>query len=371
MNQLTRYMLKAVAIALLFATACLTFAVWLTQILRFLELVVDAGAPASIFFQLLILTVPKFLEIVLPISLLGSILFIYNKLLADNEIIVMKAAGLDTLTIIKPVIILTGFLSLFLFILGGWLAPMSHAQLQSLKNHVKSHYSSVLLREGVFNSFNDDFTVFVREKLENNHLKGILIHQSSEKETTPSTIFAKEGQLIQDEDTIKIILKEGSRQQQDSKTGYVSRLDFDNYTVDITPEKQEKRQRWVEPDERLLTELLQPNIHNRRDVLYYPAFVADFHRRITSPFLMFSFAMIAVCCLLKGSFDRRGQNKRILQAVVLTIITQAAYLSFVNLSASNNWYIIATYIIAILPTLICWYLLIDQERKQMERETKI
>lgn len=358
MNLLTRYIFKTVAVALIFVTVCLTFAVWLTQILRFLELVVDAGAPAGVFFELLVLTVPKFLELVLPIALLGSLLFIYHKLIADNEIVVMRAAGLDPVTLIKPVLILCGLLGIFVFVLGGWISPVAHAKLQALKEYVQSQYSSVLLREGVFNSFNGDITVFVREKNENNRLKGIVIHQSaSEGQTTPSTIIAKEGQLIQEDDSIQIVLKHGSRQQKDENTHYVSRLDFDNYTVDITPKKRALRTRWIEPDERTLDALLEPDIHNVRDVTFYPAFVAEFHRRISAPFLIFSFAMIAMTCLLSGGYDRRGQNKRILLAVCLAIVVQSSYLTFINLAAGDNWFVIGIYLSVILPIIICWKIL--------------
>lgn len=369
MDLLTRYIFKTVAIALIFVTACLTFAVWLTQILRFLELVVDAGAPAGVFFELLILTVPKFLELVLPIALLGSLLFIYNKLITDNEIVVMNAAGLSSTTLIKPVLILSGFLAIFMFILGGWLSPLSHAKLQSLKEYVQSQYSSVLLREGVFNSFNGDITVFVREKSDDNYLQGILIHQStSAEQTTPSTIIAKEGHLLQENDSIKITLKNGSRQQKDSKTNYVSRLDFDNYTVDITPKKRALRERWAEPDERTLPELLTPDVTNVRDVRFYSAFISEFHRRISAPFLIFSFSLIAMTSLLIGGFDRRGQNKRILLAVLLAIIVQSSYLTFINLAASNSWFVIGIYASVILPIIFCWKMLHPKVKVQFNEK---
>ena len=91
----TRYLFKNLLNATLFTAVTLTLVVWLTQSLKLLELVANSDAPPKLFLQLVGLTLPKFLEIILPLSLVTAVLFMYNKLIMDNEIIVMRACGVD------------------------------------------------------------------------------------------------------------------------------------------------------------------------------------------------------------------------------------------------------------------------------------
>jgi hypothetical protein len=68
MNSLSRYILRNLVIAAIFVTLALSFAVWLSQALRLLELVAGGNAPVSTFLGLLVLTLPNFLYVILPIA---------------------------------------------------------------------------------------------------------------------------------------------------------------------------------------------------------------------------------------------------------------------------------------------------------------
>ena len=140
MNKLTQYTSMTLLTAIIFIALSLTLVVWLTQILRFLELVVDAGAPIGIFFELLLLTIPRFLTVVLPFATVGGVLFIFHKFLVDNELVVMRAAGLSPWQIIKGAVGLSIFLGLLMFFLSGWVAPMSYAKVQELKQTITNKY---------------------------------------------------------------------------------------------------------------------------------------------------------------------------------------------------------------------------------------
>ena len=72
----------------------MTGIVWLTQSLRFIDLIVIKGLPIEIFINLTILIIPKLLVTIIPfIGFLAS-LITYLRLNNDSEIISMKSAGI-------------------------------------------------------------------------------------------------------------------------------------------------------------------------------------------------------------------------------------------------------------------------------------
>ena len=99
MGTLDRYVLRQVLIATVLVAATLTCAIWLTQSLRFVELIVNRGLTIGTFFYLTLLLLPSFLWLLLPISLFAAVLFTYLRLTTDSELVVMEGSGhLPTLT---------------------------------------------------------------------------------------------------------------------------------------------------------------------------------------------------------------------------------------------------------------------------------
>jgi len=108
MHGLTRYILRQNLATTIFVTAALSAAIWLTQSLRLVDLIVNRGLSAELFLYLGVLILPRFIDIVLPIGIFIAVLFTYNKLIAESEIVVMRAAGLSQFGLARPAFILSG-----------------------------------------------------------------------------------------------------------------------------------------------------------------------------------------------------------------------------------------------------------------------
>src|ERR1700735_2441487 len=104
LTALNRYILRQCLSGMLFVTGALTAAVWLAQSLKLVDLIVNRGLSAEIFLYLSLLIVPKFLDIVLPIGTFIAVLFVFNKLITESELVVMRSAGLSPFGLAQPVL---------------------------------------------------------------------------------------------------------------------------------------------------------------------------------------------------------------------------------------------------------------------------
>ena len=114
MNGFTLYVLRQLFVGMVLVTIGLTCIIWLSQSLRFVEMIVNQGVTASTFIYLTMLMLPNFLTVILPIALFCVTLFIYSKLVSDHEIVIMRAAGESQIALAKPAIIM----ALIVVILG-------------------------------------------------------------------------------------------------------------------------------------------------------------------------------------------------------------------------------------------------------------
>lgn len=331
-----RYVLRQMALATGFVALALTIVIFLTQSLRFLELVMESGASAASFWMLTLLALPRFLELILPISLMAATVFVYNRMILDSEIVTLRAAGLSALRLSRPAILLSVGVGVFLLLVTCWLAPVSVTGMQSMRQIIKAHYSTLMFREGVFNSVGNGLTVYVRKRTAEGDLEGILIHDARESLNRPVTVLAKRGVLTLTPQGQQIIVYDGSRQEYEPKSRTLRRLDFERYTVDI-PEDAPVGPRWREPDERTLGELLSPDPAIARDRENFRVFRVEAVKRLVVPFLAPLFTVMSVVFLLIGPAGRQGQGWRVPASVAGVVVLQSLFLSGFNIARHDDW----------------------------------
>ena len=343
-----RYILKNLTIATGFIAIVLTMIIFLTQSLRFLEIVVNAGSSGSAFWILTTLALPRSFEIILPLSLMASTLFLYNKMTMDSELIAMRSTGHSSFDLAKPTIILGLILTILLWIFTMWVTPISLSKMQQMREELKSELSNFFFKEGVFNSVGKGLTVYINEKMENGELAGLMIHDTRDKSAPPSTILAKRGIIVSTNEGHQVIVYDGARQEINSESGILQQLRFDQYIIDL-PASQSVRKRWAEPSERTMWELLNPNTQDARDIRNMRSFTIEIHRRIISPLLALAFPLIALLALLLGPTDRRGQSKKIAMAIFVIILIEGIFLMSNNMAKHSVLGLFLMYAVTIIP----------------------
>src|SRR3954468_23491850 len=102
MTRLDSYIFRQLAVALLAVTTGLAALVWLTQSLRFIELVLDRGLSFLVFIELTGLLLPSFFAVILPITTFVVTLFVYVRLASDRGLVGMRAGGLPEGPVARP-----------------------------------------------------------------------------------------------------------------------------------------------------------------------------------------------------------------------------------------------------------------------------
>lgn len=327
MSVIERYILRQLAVVAALVTLTLTLAIWLTQSLRFVELIVNRGLTLQSYLYLTLLLLPSFLSLMLPVALFTAVLFTYNKLIIDSELVVLRTAGLGPFQLARPALLLATVIVAIGYFLSLFLLPWSYRQFKDLEFNVRSDYSSVLLKEGTFNNITSGITVYIRSREPNGELQGILIHDNRVRDRT-FTLLAERGRLAVTDEGPRVILVNGNRQQVDSD-GKLSLLYFERYSVDLGRIGQAQQSRWREPRERYLHELLFPS-NNPNDQAYATRLRAEAHNRLTSPMLGFAFTLVSLAALLSGEFNRRGQSRRVLAAIAIATMLQTTAIAGAN-----------------------------------------
>jgi len=353
MNGLTRYVLKQLTVGMIFVTIGLTFVIWLTQSLRFIELIVNRGLTAGVFAYMTILLLPNFLSLILPIALFTVVVFIYSKLISDRELLIMRGAGLNQLALAKPALILAMIVVFIGYALNFYLLPESYRKFRELQWNIRNNYSHILLQEGTFNTVAKDITVYIRKRTSDGQLHGIMVNDQRNK-AAPVTLIAERGALVEGKGSNRVVMFKGSRQSLDPKTKQMSILYFDRYVFNMGGGKPVKDVRYREAREKSMSELfnLDKKNMNPNDV---GKFTIEAHKRITSPIMALGFTLVALAFLISGGFSRRAQNRRNIAAVTVVVVLQGVALGLQNSAARELALIPLMYVNVILTVVLGFY----------------
>ncbi len=346
MNRLNRYILWQCLSMMVFVTVALSAAVWLAQSLRLIDLIVNRGLSIELFLYLALLILPRFLDIVVPIGAFIAVLFVFNRLTSESELVVMRAAGLGPLALSRPVFILAGGGFLVLLSMSAYFLPASNREFKDLQFEIRNRFVSALLQEGTFTTISDKLTIYISGRNERGEVIGLLVNDDRDP-AQPVTILAERGAFADIRQGSRIIMVNGSRQRYDRATGKLSVLTFDRYTLDLDTLRDAPEIRFRDAQERYLGELFWPP--PELDSMLRASFRVEGHQRLVIPLSIFSFVTIPLACLLPGEFNRRGQARRVLLAVGLALVFQALDLAIKNLATRNPSAIPLMYLTDLLP----------------------
>lgn len=347
MNRVSFYLFRQILLSVLFSCLALTIVIWFSQSIKLLALVINNGGTLWSFIKLMLLILPTFLPLVLPLSLMVGALFVYHRMIMESELVVMQASGMGPMALTMPALYVGVVVALIGYALSTYIAPIANHELVRLQYQIRDDHSVLLLRTGSFNDIKEGLTFYAHDRGHEGQMLGILIHDTRKPEK-PITIMSESGELIHGPHGPQVLVKNGVRQDVDRKTGNLSQLTFDSYMVDLGALDDNFSSRWREPRERMMDELLNPTGTDAAPMTAM-RFLAEYHMRLTMPFLAITFVLISCMFILTGSFDRRGITLKIIMAAATVIVLEAAMLSVVNMIAKHTWFVVGLYLIALVP----------------------
>lgn len=356
---ISRHLLRQIIMAVVLLTVVLLFTAWLTQSLRFLEIVANNGITIVKFLKIIIFLLPSLLVVILPVCCLIATASTIQKLISENEIIIYQSTGMSLFQIARPFLLVGGFLTIFTMWISNSIAPQSSDNFTNLKNNIGQEFSAGILRNGTFSKFNG-LTIYVQDHIEGDKLHNVFIYKNEPNQTQVS-IFAEIGELITKDGRFYLQLFNGCRQIYTQKIEENKAFFFKELLYDLEI-LQPKRAAVVSDGSSSLLQLLSPPSDLPSKDRY--KMMAEAHKRIIGSYLVFFFMLHAAAILLTSPYKRGGNNKLGLLTVVLGVLLQIAVYALINMLGKSYIILVLAYLLLIgLSLLYLAWLLTSQRVK--------
>lgn len=368
MKKLNLYIFKQILTGFLLVSFSLLSMLWLTQSLRFVEMVTNKGLPLYLFVELTSLLMPRLFSILSPIALFAAVIFVYNRMQSDRELVIMQAAGISPWNNAKAAVYMGLLLSLFGFYVQNNAIPEAENAFRNLEWEIKNNVSHLMFREGEFTTMQNGMTVFISTHESDGSVSGILLNDESNPKSRV-TLSAEHGRIVYTATGPRIILVKGMRQEVDRDGTQFSSLKFERYSVDMGTVGS-KKLKTATVREKSLNELLAADSDDSLTEDLKRKYIVEGHRRIITPWYNLLFALLGCTGLLIGAFNRRGQTKIISFSILAMILIQGNDLILTNLAGRSLYFVPMLYANCLLPFAVCLYLLFFYSPYTFVRKSK-
>jgi lipopolysaccharide export system permease protein len=182
LSRLDRYLLREVTLTFVAVTAVLLLVLLSNQLARVLGQAAQGGFPASAVLRLIGLTTLQQLPLLVPIGLFLGIVLALGRLYHESEMTAIRACGVGTASVYRPILWLTAVVAGLLAALSFRIVPASEASAQDIRLEALRVAQFGALEPGRFRSFAGGDAVFYAERVDGaGQLFGVFVQRRIEE----------------------------------------------------------------------------------------------------------------------------------------------------------------------------------------------
>ncbi len=158
-----RYIVKAILPYFLLSLLLLTMILYVQQSSKFAELLLLTYAPRTLVGEVALSLLPSVLAFTLPMAMLAGTIIGYSRMRSDSELVAIRAAGVSSISILWPPIIIGILLSIVAFYINFEGAPTAARSLRHAAIEAALHKLDSPVEPKTFNTEIPGYVLYVGE----------------------------------------------------------------------------------------------------------------------------------------------------------------------------------------------------------------
>jgi LPS export ABC transporter permease LptF/LPS export ABC transporter permease LptG len=307
MRILNRYILRELVGPTLLGFAFYTFVILMRNLFDFAEIIIRRSLPLARVLEFLAYSLPHIVVLTLPMALLFGILIAIGRLSSDSEIIAMRAAGISTNAIYRPVLYFSALMFAITLFVINVITPIGNRTLVSWQRDLAATTIQSAVEPRVFYDDFEDLVVYVDDvDPATSEWKGVFVSNNSDPRQSVVTI-AESGTVSRDEESGRLWLRleNASNHQYDPSKPQTYHVSQQRRQEISPPERDaiELQQRALSHSEMTVLQMLDAVRARPPDPRDERRLRVEIHKKFSIPFACIAFGIIA---LPLGITNRRG-----------------------------------------------------------------
>ena len=208
---IARYLAKQILQMTVALTFVLLAVAVLIRLLNYLGDATEGNIDPSVLLLLMSYRLPEFVQLILPLALMLSVLLAYGRMYADNEMTVLIASGLSKIRLLMYTLISASVVIVLIAYLSLSLTPKGLLNSENLLEQQKDLNEFDVMVPGIFQDISNGARTTYAENIEDNVIENVFMHETeSDRLIVSSSASLSQGEAIQGDDQ-----NQGQAQNQD------------------------------------------------------------------------------------------------------------------------------------------------------------
>ncbi|WP_129139223.1 LPS export ABC transporter permease LptF [Modicisalibacter coralii] len=235
-----RYLTREILITMAAVAGVLLLVIMGSRFIRYFSDAAAGEIPVSMLGTLMLLHMPGFLELILPLAFFLGILLAYGQLYLNSEITVLVACGVGPNRLLKVTMLPALVVTVLVATCSLWLTPSGKRQNDTLIAEQESRLDFSALQPGRFQDFGDGRTAYTESLNDDKtRMQEVFISERQRRDDGgPETVVtrAEGGYQTVDPETGSrfLVLNDGQRYGVDPGRNVAERLVFGTYAVRLS-----------------------------------------------------------------------------------------------------------------------------------------
>jgi len=193
---LQRYALKQFIPPFFLAIVILTFVLLMDRLFLLADMLVRKGVAVAVVAELAVVSLPFVVAICTPLGSLIAGVVSFGRMAQDNEILVIRAAGIRVTRLLTPIALVCLLLLGAMLGFNGYVVPEAQHRVRNLLTDVARKKPAMRIREGVFMDDFAGYMVYIGSMDERRStVRNVAIFQTGASAGTPGFVTAPRGQI--------------------------------------------------------------------------------------------------------------------------------------------------------------------------------
>ena len=323
MGRIDRYLLRQLVLVFNFFGLVLVLIYWINAAVRLFDRLIADGQSAAAIVELLILTLPGVIRIVVPIAAVAAAIYVTNRLSTESELVVVQATGYSPWRLARPYALFGAMVFAGMSVLVHLLVPLASSALEDRQTELAQSITARILTEGRFIEPTDGLTIYIREITPDGELRDVYLADTRSAQTEV-TYTAGRAYLVRTDGDAQLVMLNGMAQSLATQSGQLTVTTFDDFSYDIgnliTRDPASPRSLGQIPTAEMVRDPAAVRAETGRDAA---AVTLEINDRINQSLLGLVGALLGFSALMVGGFSRFGLWPRVIFAVLLIVVIKS------------------------------------------------
>jgi len=203
---ISRYLTRQILQVTTATTFILLAVIVLGRFLKYLAQASQGEIDPGVLLLLMLYRIPEFIQLILPLALLLSILLAFGRMYADNEMAVLSACGLSTRRLLGITLVSASIVAVTVGVFSFKVTPWGLVNTANLLEAQKELNEFDVMVPGLFQNISRGARTTYTENIEDEEMQNVFMHESATGRVTVADIAVP----VEDEEGRIVMFYDGS-----------------------------------------------------------------------------------------------------------------------------------------------------------------